>query len=131
MKWRRLAFPQLSGFHAIGRGRDAREDAENLEVRLVGGEDRLDSGLPIRSGKERIQQSLAPQRELLQPCEKPPDGISIGQRSHNVARRPPLLGYLTCRVHVERLSETTGVGDDMDKLRQYLRGNGDDVARRK
>jgi hypothetical protein len=36
---------------------------------------------------------------------------------HDVARRPPLLGNLTRGVHVERLRETTGVGDDMDELR--------------
>ena len=104
--------------------------SENQEVRLVGGEERLDACLPVSCGKERIQQSLAAQRELLQPCEKLPHGTSVGERLHDVARRPPLLGNVTCRVHVERLRETTGVGDDMDELRQYLRGDSDDVARR-
>ena len=85
MKWRRVAFYHLSGIHAIGRGRDAREDAENQEVRLVGSEDQLDSGLPIRCGKARIQQSLSAQRELLQPREKLPHGTSVGERLHDVA----------------------------------------------
>src|SRR5271166_3758985 len=122
--------PTHSGIRAASPGRDARKDAEHQEVRLVGGEERLDACLPVSCGKERIQQSLAAQRELLQPCEKLPHGTSVGERLHDVARRPPLLGNITCRVHVERLRESTGVGDDMDELRQYLRGDSDDVARR-
>src|SRR5271157_382532 len=100
--------PTHSGIRAASPGRDAREDAVNQEVRLVGGEERLDACLPVSCGKERIQQSLAAQRELLQPCEKLPHGTSVGERLHDVARRPPLLGNMTCRVHVERLRETTG-----------------------
>jgi hypothetical protein len=51
---RRVAFSALSGIPATGRGRDARKDTENQEVRLIGGEERLDSCLPVSCGKERI-----------------------------------------------------------------------------
>jgi hypothetical protein len=49
---------------------------------------------------------------------------------HDVARRPPLLGNMTCHVDVKWLSETTGVSDNMNELGQYLRGDCDDVATR-
>jgi hypothetical protein len=32
--------------------------------------------------------------QLLQPCEKLPHGTSVGERLHDVARRPPLLGNI-------------------------------------
>jgi hypothetical protein len=54
-------------------------DAENQEVRLVGGEERLDARLPVSCGNERIQQSLATQREPLQACEKLPHGTIVGK----------------------------------------------------
>ena len=94
-----------SGIRAASPGRDAREDAESEEVRLVGGEERLDACLPVSCGKKSIQQSLAAQRELLQPCEKLAYGTSVGEGLHDVARRPPLLGNTTCRVHLERLRD--------------------------
>jgi len=73
------------GIRAASAGRDARKDAENEEVRLVGGEERLDACLPVGRRKERIQQSLAAQRELLHPREKLPHGTSVGERLHDVA----------------------------------------------
>src|SRR6516164_8395180 len=90
----------------------------------------MDACLAVSRGKQRIQQSLAAQRELLQPCEKLPHGTSVWEHSDDVARSPPLFGNMTCRVHVERLRETTGVRDDMNELHQYLWSDSDDVARR-
>jgi hypothetical protein len=40
---------------------DAGEDAKHQEVGLVGSEERVDTYLPVRGGKERVQQSLADQ----------------------------------------------------------------------
>jgi len=51
--------PRNPGIRAASSGRNAREDAENQEVRLVGSEERLDACLPVGCGKERIQQWLA------------------------------------------------------------------------
>ena len=42
-------------------GSNAGEDAEHQEVSLVGREERLDTCLPVRRRKERVEQSLAAQ----------------------------------------------------------------------
>src|SRR5690242_4881617 len=43
---------------------------EYTEVGWVGSQERLDAGLPVGRGQQRVQQSLPAQRELLQPGEK-------------------------------------------------------------
>ena len=89
----------------------------------------MDTCLQVRGGKERVQQSLAAQRKLLQPGKKLPSRGVIGGHAHDFTRRPPLLGKLPGRGHVERLCEAMGVGNDMDELCQNLWGNRDEVAR--
>jgi hypothetical protein len=88
----------------------------------------LAAGLPVSGGKERVQQSLATQRKLLQPGKKLPGRGVIGEHAHAFTRRLPWLSKLPGRGHVERLYETTGVGNDGDALCQNLWGNRDEVA---
>src|SRR5262245_2559380 len=107
-----------------------KEDAEHHEVGLVGREERSDAYLPVSGGKERVQQSLAAQRELLQPGEKLPGRSVIGEHAYDFTRRPSLLGNMPDHGHVKRLCEATGVSNDMDELCQNLWGNRDEVTRR-
>jgi len=61
-----------------GLGSNAGEDAEHQEVSLVGREERLNTGLPVRRSQERVEQSLAAQRKLVQPGEKLPVAAPSG-----------------------------------------------------
>ena len=89
----------------------------------------MDAGLLVGRGQQRIEEPFAAQEKLLQPGEKLPGRGVIGEHAHDFTRRPPLLGKLPGRGHVERLCEAMGVGNDMDELCQNLWGKRDEVAR--
>src|SRR5207247_3634807 len=110
-------FPSREGYLR----RDAPECAEYTEVGWIGRQERLDAGLPVSRGQQRVQQSLPAQRELLQPGEKLRRRAVVGEHTQDFARGPPLLGQLPGRREVERLREAAGIGDDMDELGEYLR----------
>jgi hypothetical protein len=90
----------------------------------------LNASLSVGCGQERVQQAFSPQGELLQPGEELPCRGVVGEYADDFTRRSPLLGELPGGRHVERLCETTGVGDDMDELGEDLWGDCDEVARR-